>query len=327
MLARLLLPWRLIQVALTLDRKSIMSVTLADKSLRSATVQPPGQGEAGQGGGNDNDPSANAAESGESVSALAGRNFIESWPLDLSAFLGGETAVCVYAGGGTSGCETEDSASTRGVSLSREGLPPSSAGSAWRPEDLPNNSTRPDAPPAPEGFRYIKLSVSLPGVEDAAAVAGRDPAQAPEGGGTTQAGSVDGGTTAIAAGEAIDCRKRKLLSAATMERLNPLSITISSAASLPGVRIEAESLQAHVKPTHFRLLDLHCKPVYIVCRPFPDDPLGESLHPRILWTAGSAQRDRARFEHTTSFLVGPMDRHRLEDWVENSMLSVEIHDR
>ncbi|CAN0061206.1 unnamed protein product [Ectocarpus sp. 8 AP-2014] len=86
-----------------------------------------------------------------------------------------------------------------------------------------------------------------------------------------------------------------------MERLNPFSIQISSAVSLPGVKIEAESLQDHVKPTKFKLLELHCKPVYI--------------------------RDKAHFEHTTSFLVGQMDRHRLEDWMENSLLSVEVHDR
>lgn len=324
---RLLLPRRLAQVALNLDRKSIMSVTLADKSLRASTVQPPGQGEAEQGKSNDKEPSANAAESGEAASTLTGRNFIESWPLDLSAFLGGETSVSVHVGTGSSNCETTDSASTRDVSLSREGLPTFSADSARWPQDISNNSTRPDAPSAPEGFRYIKLSVSLPRVETAIAVEDGDPAQAPEGGGTTQVGSVDGDTTAIATGEGTNGRKRKFLSTEAMERLNPLSITISSAASLPGVRIEAESLQSHVKPTHFRLLDLYCKPVYVVCRPFPDDPSGETLHSRILWTAGSAQQDRARFEHTTSFLVGPMDRHRLEDWVENSMLSVEIHDR
>lgn len=311
---------------MNLDRKSIMSVTLADKSLRAATAQPPGQGGEGQGTSNDKDP-GNAAESGENAGTLAGRNFIESWPLDLSAFLGGETSVSVYVGSDSVECETTDPTSTPDVSSSREGSQPPSARKARPPEGISNNSTRPDAPVAPEGFRYIKISVSLPGVEAATSVEGRDPAQAPEDGGNIQVESVDGGTTAIAAGEGTDCRRKKFLSAEAMARLNPLSITISSAASLPGVRIEAESLQAHVKPTHFRLLDLHCKPVYVVCRPFPDDPLVETLHPRILWTAGSAQQDRARFDHTTSFLVGPMDRHRLGDWVENSMLSVEIHDR
>lgn len=305
-----------------------MSVTLADKSISEATVQPPGQGQEGQETSNDKKPSVNAAENGEDASALAGRNFIESWPLDLSAFLGGETSVSIYAGSDSVECETTGPASTPDVLSSREGSQPSSPGSGRRPEGISNNtSTRPDAPAAPEGFRYIKISVSLPGVAAGTSVEDGDSAQAPEGGGTAQVGSLDGGAPAIAASEGADCRRKKFLSAETMARLNPLSITISSAASLPGVRIEAESLQAHVKPTHFRLLDLHCKPVYVVCRPFPDDPLFETLHPRILWTAGSAQQERARFDHTTSFLVGPMDRHRLGDWVENSMLSVEIHDR
>ena len=300
----------LAQVALTLDRKSTVLVTLADKSHSAATVQPPGGGEGGGGGGSENDPS-NGAENGETAQ-LPGRNFIESWPLDLSAFLGGETSVSVCLGDSSgSGRATEDLASTRDVSVSRESLPPTSAGN--QREDQSCNKSRSDAPSAPQGIRFLKLSVSLP-----TAVEDQDPASAPEGG---------GGTTAVAAGDGTRRGRTKLLSAEAMERLNPLSIKVSSAASLPGVRIEAESLQDHVKPTNFRLLDLHCKPVYVVCRPFPSGPSGESLHPRILWTAGSAQGELARFEHTASFLLGPMDRHRLEDWVENSTLSVEVHDR
>lgn len=311
---------------MTLDRKSIMLVTLADKSQRAATVQPAGAG-AGGGDGEENDP--NGVDSSETnTTALAGRNFIESWPLDISAFLAGETCVSVHTGGGGNGHEVEVSASTREVSKPQESLPPSSARTARRPDGLSNTSSiRPDAPPAPEGIRFIKLSVTLPRTGASTAATDQDPNSAAEGGTPAKVGSVDGGTTATAAGEGIDCRRKKLLSAEAIERLNPLSITISSAASLPGVRIEAESLQDHVKPTHFRLLDLHCKSVYVMCRPFPNDPLGGSLHPRIMWTAGSAQRDRVRFEHTSAYLLGPMDRHRLEDWVENSMLSVEIHDR
>ncbi len=299
---------------MTLDRKSTILVTLADKSKRAATVQPPGGGGGGEDEGNKNDPS-NAGENGEAAQ-LSGRNFIESWPLDLSAFLGGETSISMHVGGSSGGCATEDLASTRDVAASRESLPPSSAGN--QQEDQPYNS-RSDAPPAPEGIRFLKLSVCLPGTKAATTVEDQDPTPASEGGGTAATSAGGEGTTG--------CGRKKLLSTEAMERLNPLSIKISSAMSLPGVRIEAESLQGHVKPTSFRLLDLHCKPVYAVCRPFPDDPSGESLHPRILWTAGWAQRDLVRFEHTASFLLGPMDRHRLEDWVENSTLSVEVHDR
>ena len=311
---------------MTLDRKSNMLVTLADKSQREATVQPVGAGRGG-GDGKENDPSAKTAEGDETnTTALAGRNFIESWPLDLSAFLAGETSVSVHAGGGGIEHETEDSAPSPEVPESRERLPPPSARTARRTDGFSHTSSiKPDAPPAPEGIRYIKLSVSLPKTGAATAVADQDPNSAPEGG---TVGSVDGGTTITATDEGIDCcPKKKLLSAEAMDRLNPVSIAISSAASLPGVRIEAESLQYHVQPTHFRLLDLHCKPVYVVCRPFPNDPLGGSLHPRILWTAGLAQQDQVRFEHTSAYLLGPMDRHRLEDWVENSTLSVEVHDR
>lgn len=314
---------------MTLDRKSIMLVTLADKSQRGATVHLPGAAGRGEEDSKEDDPSPNAVEGGETTTtAVAGRNFIESWPLDLSAFLAGETFVSVHAGGGCSGHETENSASSPEVDEYQETLPPSSANAARRPDGISDNSSvRPNAPAAPEGIRFIKLSVSLPRSGAATAVGDQDPNAAQEGGTAAKTGSLDGGTTTTAAGDGVECRRKKLLSAEAMERLNPLAITVSSAASLPGVRIEAESLQYHVKPTHFRLLDLHCKPVYVVCRPFPNDPLGGSLHPRILWTAGLAQRDGVRFEHTSAYLLGPMDRHRLEDWVENSTLSLEIHDR
>ncbi|CAN0241752.1 unnamed protein product, partial [Ectocarpus sp. 12 AP-2014] len=306
------------EVALTLDQKPTMLVTLADKSLRGATAQPPGQGVV-EGGDNDGN------KIGEAAQILPGRNFIESWPLDLSAFLAGETSVSVNVGGGDQTHEAKDS--TREKSLSRERLPSSSGGIAWHPEETPDNSKVLDAPPAPEGIRHIKLSVSLPGFGPANPVVGGDPNQSPEGGQIAHPGSAAGDITTTAEGKSIERLERKLFSAEAMERLNPFSIQISSAVSLPGVKIEAESLQDHVKPTRFKLLELHCKPVYIVCRPFLKGPLGESLHPRILWTAGSAQRDKAHFGHTTSFLVGQMDRHRLEDWMENSLLSVEVHDR
>lgn len=297
-----------------------MLVTLADKSLRGATAQPPGQGlvEGGEKSGD---------KIGEAEQTLPGRNFIESWPLDLSAFLAGENSVSVNVGSGGQTHEAKDSHSTRRTFLSPERFPSSSGGIAWQLEETPDNSKVLDASPAPEGIRHIKLSVSLPGVGPAHPVAGGDPNQSPEGGQIAQAGSATDDVTTTAEGKSIERLERKLFSAEVMERLNPFSIQISSAVSLPGVKLEAESLQDHVKPTKFKLLELHCKPVYIVCRPFPKGPLGESLHPRILWTAGSAQRDTVHFEHTTSFLVGPMDRHRLEDWMENSLLSVEVHDR
>lgn len=313
---------------MTLDRKSSMLVTLADKSQRAPTAQPVAAGLGGA-DGKENDPWANAAGGDETTTtALAGRNFIESWPLDLSAFLAGETCVSVHAGG-VSGRhdEAEDSASMPELSKTQGSLPPSSARTARRPDGLSDSSDlRPDAPRAPEGINFIKLSVTLPRIGATITVSGQDPDSTLEGGTAAKAGPVDGIPTTVA-GDGTDCRRKKLLSAEAMERLNPLSITISSAASLPGVRIKAESLQYHVQPDHFRLLDRHCKPVYVVCRPLPDDPLGDSLHPRILWTAGMAQGDRVRFKHTSAYLLGPMDRHRLEDWVENSMLSVEIHDR
>lgn len=300
----------LLQVALLLDQKPMMLVTLADKSTRGGTVQPPGRGEGG-------DPAtSNEAVGGET--ALPGRNFIESWPLDLSAFLAGEESVDVYAG---DPCDTQDTTSTRNASP-QEGTPTANSSSCGAEHYLVSKSF--EAAAAPKGIRYMRLSVSLRG----AGGTGGDAAQASEDGNSrpgSRPGSRPSSSEGAAVGRAVG--HSTLLSAEAMERLNPLSIKVTSAASLPGVRIEAESLQGHVKPTPFRLLRLHCKPVYVVCRPFPDGPLGGSLHPRVVWTSGSAQRDRAQYDHTSSFLVGPMNRHRLEDWIENSTLSVEVHDR
>lgn len=295
------------QVALKLDRNPLMQVILADKSLLDATVQPPGPG---AGGGSGKEMSSNGAESGEAI--IPGRNFIDSWPLDLSAFLAGESAVTVYAGH-----DREDKGTIQPkCNTSLQGDRLSTRTSSQRDDNTSDNK-RFDAPPAPEGLRYMRLSVCLPW---AAATGGDQSQRSEEEQARAQAGSVDDTT-----GAANSCPN--LVSAEAMQRLNPLSIKITFAGSLPGVRIEAESLQDHVKPTHFRLLETHCKPVYVVCRPFPDDPLIGSLHPRVVWTAGSAQRDRARFDHTSAFLLGPMDRHNLEEWAENSMLSVEVHDR
>lgn len=287
----------------------MMLVTLADKSTTGGTVQPPGRGE-----GSDPGNTASNNETAGSEISLPGRNFIESWPLDLSAFLAGEDSVTVYAG---DPCEKQDRASTRSTSLQAR-TPVANSSSCDAEHALVSKSFA--AAAAPEGIRYMRLSVSLRGAGSASG----DTALTSEEGNSrpgSRPGSSEGTTMGRANGPPT------LLSAEAMERLNPLSIKITSAVSLPGVRIEAESLQGHVKPTPFRLLELHCKPVYVVCRPFPDGPLGGSLHPRVVWTPRSAQRDRAHFDHTSSFLVGPMDRHRLEDWVENSTLSVEVHDR
>lgn len=297
------------QVARLLDQKPMMLVTLADKSTPGGTVQPPGRGEGGDPGNN-----GSSDEAAGSEISLPGRNFIESWPLDLSAFLAGEDSVNVYAG---DPCQNQDTPSTRNASP-QERTPAANSNSRGAEHSLVSNGFA--AAAAPEGIRYMRLSVSLRG----AGIASGDTALAPEED-NSRPNSRPSSSEGAPVGRAI--RHPTLLSVEAMERLNPLSIKITSAASLPGVRIEAESLQSHVKPTPFRLLELHCKPVYIVCRPFPDGPLGESLHPRVVWTPRSARRDRAQFDHTSSFLVGPMDRHRLEDWVENSTLSVEVHDR
>lgn len=275
---------------MSLDRKPMMQITLADKSSRQATAQPQGPGIKGH--------------TKNGISAIPGRNFIESWPLDLSPFLAGESSVTIYVGGvhinKNEEATPEDGCPVKSINSSRDKL---------------HDSKKNDAPAAPEGIHQMRVCVSLHG----AVATDGDLAQEPEEIKTQTDARED---TPM---RATSCPK--LLSTKTMEWLNPLSINITSAASLPGVRIEAESLQYHVNPSQFRLLETHCKPVYVVCRPFPDDPLGASLHSRVILTAGSAQKKRARFDHTSSFLVGLMDRHRLEEWVETSTLSVEVHDR
>lgn len=281
-----------------------MQVILADKSLREATAQPPGPGEEG---GISRGIEADAAERGNA--GIPGRNFIESWPLDLSAFLSGETSIAVYAGRAS---QSRGHLSTRSRSSPDVLIGTANAGRCTNSAGAVLNDKVCDAPPSPRGIRSVRISVSLPG----ATVAEENATQMSEG--------VDDGKGSVAGG-AVSCSG--LLSAETVQRLNPLSIKFTSAVSLPGMRIEAESLQHHVKPTRFRLLESHCKPVYLVCRPFPDDPLNGSLHSRIVWTAGSAQQEMARFNHTSAFLLGPMDRYRLEEWVENFTLAVEVHDR
>ena len=295
------------QVALALDRRAIIQVTLADKSSDKATTQPTGPG-AAEGG---DIKSSSKADVGGVETNFTGRNFIESWPLDLSAFLSGETCVAISLG---RVCGRSDITSTK--RSSRAGQLSMHVENCAAIDFLGDMSGSPSrAPPAPEGIRFMRISVSLAravvATEETAQVLGeRGPGSWSE---SSNADSKNSG--------------KGLFSHEGIADLNPLSVKVTSAASLPGVRTDAESLQHHVRPSNFKLLQTHCKPVYVVCRPFPDDPPSGSLHHRIVWTAGSAQCDEAHFNHTTTFLVGAMDRHRLEEWAEHSMLTVEIHDR
>lgn len=294
---------------MALDQKPYMQITLADASLRQATVQPPGPGAGGSStvGGTD-------GGGGEEVT-IPGRNFIESWSLDLSAFLSGESSVELFVGDTSDNSEDTVAGRPSTNSTQRETPTTGIAGDGRLSKQV--SEKRADAPPAPEGIRHMSVTLSIP--RCGAATAG-DATQTPEGDDSRPgtAGSATDGTDT----------SRKLLSTETMEALNPLAIKITSAIALPGVRIEAESLQEHVKPTPYSLLETHCKPVYVVCKPFPEDPAGGgALHPRIIWTGGSTQRERAQYDHTSAFLLGEMDRHRLEEWIEHSELSVEIHDR
>lgn len=268
-----------------------MQVTLADNSLNEATAQSPIP-RADEGTGNK--PSSNTLND-------PGRNFIKSWPLDLSAFLAGETCVAVSAGS-VSADVTSRNNSVRDHNGSLTAVDISKG------TGCPTSST-------PKGIRYMRISVSLANTPD-------DPIE------VTQLPDDDRAKPwSASSNKDGDNSRRRLFCPEVMTNLNPLSIKITSAESLPGVRIDAESLQHHIKPTPFRLLHTHCKPVFVVCRPFPDDLLGNPLQPRILWTAGFPHRDRMQFNHTTVFLLGPMDRHRIEEWAEHSTLTVEVHDR
>lgn len=268
-----------------------MQVSLADASPHETTAQPPGPGARGGTGG---DGLATDANPDADKPTIFGRNFIESWPLDLSAFLAGESRVDLFVGQNWGDTQAGSNQQQEGqheniVEAVNTGL----------------SDRRADAPSAPLGIRHLHLSVCVWGPE----IAVESPAE---------------GDTSPERNNNI---ARKLFSDETMHNLNPLSITITSANSLPGVRIEAPALQKHVQSGQFSLLKKYCRPVYVVCRPFPDDPLCGSLHPRIVWTTLSAQGPRARFGHTSAFLLGPMDRHRLEEWADNFSLSVEVHDR
>lgn len=281
-----------------------MQVSLADASTHGATAQPPGPGTHN---GNGDGPAADV-NTDVHKPTISGRNFIESWHLDLSAFLAGESRVDIFIG---QNCGDTQVDCSRHNDFRRNGSSQQQGEHVNIVADVMSTGVddglsdrRADAPPAPLGIRHLHLSVCVSGPD-----AVESPAEGekiPEGKGN---------------------KARKLFSEEAMHNLNPLSITVTSANSLPGVRIEAPALQKYVQPSQFSLLEKYCRPVYIVCQPFPDDPLFGSLHARIVSSALSAQGPRARFGHTSAFLMGPLDRHRLEEWVANFSLSVEVHDR
>lgn len=276
-----------------------MQVTLADNSLNEATAHPPAPR---ANGGTGNESSSNTPN-------VPSRNFIESWPLDLSAFLAGETCVAVSAGSVSAG---RRHVTSRNNSVRNEH---SSVHNGSFTAVNFSKDTKCTNSPTPKGIHYMRISVSLANAPDDLS----EVTQRPD-----DDGARPWSTNRNRGG---DKSRRRLFCPEVITNLNPLSIKITSAESLPGVRIDAEKLQDHTKPTRFTLLQTHCKPVFVVCRPFPDDLLGNPLHPRILWTAGFPHRDRVQFDHTTVFLLGPMDRHRLEEWAEHSTLTVEVHDR
>lgn len=310
------------QVALNLDRNPFMQVTLADVSTLGATAQPPGPG---MRGGTGYAAGTDGAAHSVKATSIPGRNFIESWPLDLSAFLAGNTSVDLFlgqccdgvqSGGNRNRVDPRQSASFQQQD-GKTGIQADAENATMAADDRCLHR-RADGHPAPPGIRHMHISVcvSRPDIQI--------PGNMPE---TEQKGESNAGDITMAAREKGPDTAAKLFSKETLERLNPLSITITSESSLPGVRIEASSLQQHVQQNRFALLEKYCKPIYVVCRPFPDDPVSNTLHPRVLWTAFSSQKSRARFAHTSAFLLGRMDRHRLEEWAETFSLSVEVHDR
>lgn len=253
----------------------------------------------------------------ENRTVPSGRNFIQSWPLDLSAFLAGETSVDVFVGGND--VKAHDSLPTstaqNGTSYEKDYTTARDTSTWTRHAFYASRDT--DASSAPHGIRSLRLSVCL---------SGRGGTVENDGSGTlSDQGRAGAGDAQALAGE--NSRGRRLLSEEVTNDLNPMSITITSAASLPGVRIEAPSLQKYVRPSAHSLPEKHCKDIFIFCRPFPESPLGLPLHPRIIWTPTSAQQDRAQFNHTSAFLLGRIDSQRLEEWAETCTLCVEIHDR
>ena len=115
-----------------------------------------------------------------------------------------------------------------------------------------------------------------------------------------------------------------LLTRPELDRLNPLSITVSSARDLPGVRLEAKSLKQYTQSSPYALQHQLCAPTYAVLQ-----PLAPSLGPRLVATEGQSAGSGAVWEHTTCFLAGSdvVDRHVLEEALEHTPLRVEVHDR
>ena len=115
-----------------------------------------------------------------------------------------------------------------------------------------------------------------------------------------------------------------LLTRPELDRFNPLSITVSSARDLPGVRLDAKSLKHYTQSSPFALQHKLCAPTYAVLQ-----PLAPSLGPRLVATEGQLASRDAVWEHTTCFLTGSevVDRHVLEEALEHTPLRVEVHDR
>ena len=113
-----------------------------------------------------------------------------------------------------------------------------------------------------------------------------------------------------------------LLDTDEMSRLNPLTITVDSARDLPGVRVEALSLQRFVEKSPYSLQEQYCKDTYAVLQPIVPE-----LGPRLVATEGQPTGASVAWDYTTSFLTGSVDRHIFEEAMEMLPLRVEIHDR
>jgi hypothetical protein len=122
----------------------------------------------------------------------------------------------------------------------------------------------------------------------------------------------------------VDRGGEPLLSQDHMDRFNPLTITVVSARDLPGVRVEAATLQKYVKESPFALQQTYCRPTYVVVQ-----PMVAELGPRLVATEGQPTGEDASWDYSTTFLTGGnvIDRHLFEEAMEMQPLRVELHDR
>lgn len=126
-----------------------------------------------------------------------------------------------------------------------------------------------------------------------------------------------------------------LLSPALMKKLNPLTITLSSARQLPGVT-STSSTRDGLKTPHAPLVQ-HCRPVYALLQFFPDrlrtpgtgiGANGASQPiPRILATQGKPQQENVDWDQRVTFLSSRFDRAELIDALQYATFTVELHDR